>query len=227
MRSAGRLTADRLSRPARTRRLPLDGCRVVDCTAWWAGPSATNVLAALGADVIKVESVGRPDQMRLTSVRRPPADHWWEWGPIFHAVNTGKRGVTIDLAAKDGIDLLRRLLRSADVFVENYTPRVMEQFGLDLGLRPRAQPGAHHGAHAGVRTGRPVAGPYGIRPDHGIGQRYGVADRIRPMAHRCSCAEPAIRSPACTPCSPPSWLSSNVIAPAGECGWSPSWSRPR
>jgi len=123
---------DRRSAPTSTRErgLPLGGCRVVDCTAWWAGPSATNVLAALGADVIKVESVARPDQMRLTSVRRPPADDWWEWGPIFHAVNTGKRGVTIDLAVEDGIGLFRRLLRSTDVLVENYTPRVMDQFGL-------------------------------------------------------------------------------------------------
>ncbi len=123
---------DRRSPPGSIRepRLPLGGCRVVDCTAWWAGPSATNVLAALGADVIKVESVGRPDQMRLTSVRRPPANEWWEWGPIFHAVNTGKRGVTIDLTAEDGIDLFRRLLRSTDILVENYTPRVMDQFGL-------------------------------------------------------------------------------------------------
>jgi len=110
--------------------LPLVGTRVVDCTAWWAGPSATNVLAALGADVIKVESVGRPDQMRLVSARRPPEDHWWEWGPIFHAVNIGKRGVTVDLGHEDGIDVFRRLLRTADVLLENYTPRVMDQFGL-------------------------------------------------------------------------------------------------
>ena len=110
--------------------LPLAGIRVVDCTAWWAGPSATNVLAALGADVVKVESVGRPDQMRLTSVRRPPDDRWWEWGPIFHAVNIGKRGVTLDLRSEDGMDLFHRLLATADVLVENYTPRVMDQFGL-------------------------------------------------------------------------------------------------
>ena len=117
-------------RPTEERRLPLSGIRVVDCTAWWAGPSATNVLAALGADVVKVESVERPDQMRFSGTRRPPAENWWEWGPIFHAVNTGKRGVTVDLGAQDGIDVFRRLLRWADVFVENYTPRVMDQFGL-------------------------------------------------------------------------------------------------
>lgn len=68
--------------------------------------------------------------MRLVSARRPPDDRWWEWGPIFHAVNIGKRGLTVDLGRGDGIDLFRRLLGTADVLLENYTPRVMEQFGL-------------------------------------------------------------------------------------------------
>ena len=127
-----RPASDHASPPASPRewQLPLAGTRVVDCTAWWAGPSATNVLAALGADVIKVESVGRPDQMRLVSARRPPEFQWWEWGPIFHAVNMGKRAVTFDLGREEGIDVFRRLLRTADVLLENYTPRVMDQFGL-------------------------------------------------------------------------------------------------
>ena len=81
-------------------RLPLHGIRVVDCTAWWAGPAATGVLASLGADVIKVESVTRPDFMRLSSTRRPTEAHWWEWAPIFHAANAGKRGVTVDLTRR-------------------------------------------------------------------------------------------------------------------------------
>jgi len=111
-------------------RLPLDGVRIIDCTAWWAGPAATNVLAGLGADVIKVESVTRPDQMRFASVRPPTEDRWWEWGPLFHAVNVGKRAVTLDLARPEGVEVFERLVATSDVLVENYTPRVMEQFGL-------------------------------------------------------------------------------------------------
>jgi crotonobetainyl-CoA:carnitine CoA-transferase CaiB-like acyl-CoA transferase len=119
-------------------RLPLHGVKVVDLTAWWAGPSATNVLAALGADVVKVESVARPDQMRLSSTRHPPADAWWEWGPIFHAANLSKRDVTLDLNSPDGLALLHRLIDSADVLVENFTPRVIDHFGLDFAsLRAR------------------------------------------------------------------------------------------
>jgi crotonobetainyl-CoA:carnitine CoA-transferase CaiB-like acyl-CoA transferase len=115
--------------PTTSRRLPLDGVRVLDLTAWWAGPAASHMLAVLGADVIKVESTARPDLMRYTSVRPPTEDHWWEWGPLWHGVNNTKRGVTLDLTKPEGNDLLRRLLRHADVLIENFTPRVMENFG--------------------------------------------------------------------------------------------------
>jgi crotonobetainyl-CoA:carnitine CoA-transferase CaiB-like acyl-CoA transferase len=123
------------ARPARphptgTWRLPLAGVRVVDCTAWWAGPAATNVLAALGADVVKVESVTRPDLMRYASAKLPPEDRWYEWGPLFHGANLAKRGVTLDLTRPEGVDVFERLLATAHVLVENYTPRVMDQFGL-------------------------------------------------------------------------------------------------
>lgn len=115
-------------RPARWR-LPLHGVRVVDCTAWWAGPAATHVLACLGADVVKVESTTHPDQMRFAGVKAPTEPQWWEWGPIFHGVNTNKRSVTLDLADPEGRAVFTRLVDGADVLVENFTPRVMEQFG--------------------------------------------------------------------------------------------------
>jgi crotonobetainyl-CoA:carnitine CoA-transferase CaiB-like acyl-CoA transferase len=110
--------------------LPLEGIRILDCTAWWAGPSAAHVLACLGADVIKVESITRPDLMRFTTTRPGSVEKWWEWGALFHAVNVDKRGITIDLTRPEGVELFERLVRTADALVENYTPRVMEQFGL-------------------------------------------------------------------------------------------------
>ncbi len=110
--------------------LPLAGVRVLDCTAWWAGPVAPHALAALGAEVIKVEATGRPDLMRYSSVKPPTEDLWWEWGPIFHAANSNKRGLTLDLTTDRGRELFERLAATADVVVENYTPRVMDQFGL-------------------------------------------------------------------------------------------------
>jgi crotonobetainyl-CoA:carnitine CoA-transferase CaiB-like acyl-CoA transferase len=110
--------------------LPLDGLRIVDFTAFWAGPAATHVLAALGADVIKVESVQRPDGMRYTTTA-PGAEQWWEWCPVFHGANAGKRSVTLAMNDPDGLVLAKRLIAGADAVIENFSPRVMENFGLD------------------------------------------------------------------------------------------------
>lgn len=111
--------------------LPLDGVRVVDMTAFWAGPYGTLVLAALGADVIHIESVQRPDGMRFGSARTPADDQWWEYGPTFHHANVGKRSVTLDLTRPEGMELLHKLIGVSDALVENFSPRVIDQFGLD------------------------------------------------------------------------------------------------
>jgi len=110
--------------------LPLAGVRIVDLTAFWAGPAATHSLAALGADVIKIESIQRPDGIRYSGGMRTDVDDWWEYGWVFHAMNTNKRSVTLDLASQDGIGLLKQLVGQADAVVENFSPRVMDQFGL-------------------------------------------------------------------------------------------------
>lgn len=112
------------------RRRPLEGLRILDFTAFWAGPAATCVMAALGADVIKVEAVQRPDGIRFATPQRPSAERWWEWGPLFHAINVNKRGITLDLTRPEGLDLAKRLVALSDVVIENFTPRVMENFGL-------------------------------------------------------------------------------------------------
>jgi crotonobetainyl-CoA:carnitine CoA-transferase CaiB-like acyl-CoA transferase len=110
--------------------LPLAGVRVLDCTAWWAGPHAAHTLACLGADVVKVESPGRPDLMRTSSVRPTGEEGWWEWSGVFHGANSSKRGVTLDLSRPEGVELFERLARQTDVVIENNTPRVMDRFGL-------------------------------------------------------------------------------------------------
>jgi crotonobetainyl-CoA:carnitine CoA-transferase CaiB-like acyl-CoA transferase len=109
---------------------PLSGVRVLDLTAFWAGPSATHLLASLGADVLKVESPTRPDGMRTTSTRPPSDPTWLEWGPIFHGANTNKRSVALDLTSSAGRDLVLRLLERCDLVIENSTPRVLEGFDL-------------------------------------------------------------------------------------------------
>ncbi|GAA3146809.1 CoA transferase [Planomonospora alba] len=109
---------------------PLAGMRVIDLTGFWAGPSATHLLAALGADVIKVESARRPDGMRFTSTRPPSHDRWWEWGAIFQGANAGKRGITLDLTRPEGRQVLYGLAARAEVLIENYSPRVLDNFGI-------------------------------------------------------------------------------------------------
>ena len=109
---------------------PLAGLRVIDFTAFWAGPFVTQYLAAMGADVIKIESIQRPDGMRFQSVKPPTEDQWWEWSALFQTVNLGKRGITLDLSRPAGVDIAKRLLAVSDAAVENFSPRVMDNLGL-------------------------------------------------------------------------------------------------
>jgi crotonobetainyl-CoA:carnitine CoA-transferase CaiB-like acyl-CoA transferase len=101
---------------------PLDGVRVVDVTSSYAGPTCTQLLGALGADVIKVEP--------------PSGDEARSWGPpfagdlgtLFVAVNSGKRSVALDL--RRGGEVLLRLVDGADVFVQSLRPGLADELGL-------------------------------------------------------------------------------------------------
>jgi crotonobetainyl-CoA:carnitine CoA-transferase CaiB-like acyl-CoA transferase len=121
---------------------PLVGLRVVDLTSFWAGPFGTQVFAAFGADVIKVESTQRPDGMRFTSTMPPTVDGWWEWGTVFQATNAGKRGITLDLTRPEGREALLALIARADVVIENFSPRVLDNFGITWDLVRATNPRA-------------------------------------------------------------------------------------
>jgi crotonobetainyl-CoA:carnitine CoA-transferase CaiB-like acyl-CoA transferase len=112
--------------------LPFKGLRVLDMTAFWAGPCCTHFLAMLGAEVIHVEATRKPDGTRLIAGVPITEDQWWERSPIFSGLNTNKKGLTLDLQTAAGRDLLRRFIATSDVIVENFTPRVLDQIGLDF-----------------------------------------------------------------------------------------------
>lgn len=115
--------------------LPLADVEIVDLTQAWIGPFATMLLADLGASVIKIESHRRPDVWRrwLASpvpMANPPPG-LLNSSPNYNSVNRNKRSLCLDLKTEEGKDLLRRLAAGADVVMENFTPRVMERFGLE------------------------------------------------------------------------------------------------
>ena len=120
--------------------LPFAGLRVLDLTAFWAGPLCTHVLAMLGAEVLHIESTSRPDGTRLLSGVRFSEPDWWEQSGIFSGLNTGKKSVTLDLSTERGRELLRALLDTCDVVVENSTPRVLAQIGIDVAAARERRP---------------------------------------------------------------------------------------
>jgi crotonobetainyl-CoA:carnitine CoA-transferase CaiB-like acyl-CoA transferase len=102
--------------------LPLDGVRVVDVTSSLAGPYCTEILAALGADVVKVEHPERGDEARAWG---PP--FWGDASVMFYAANLSKRSLALDV--KRGRDVLLRLVERADVFLQSLRPGTAERLG--------------------------------------------------------------------------------------------------
>ena len=153
------------------------GLRVVDLTAFWAGPFATHYLAAMGADVIKVESTAHPDGIRFLGAFE--GDAYWERSMVFAGANPGKRDVTLDLDRVEGTELLWRLIDGADVVIENFTPRVADRFGITWDELHRRWPEPRHGAHARVRARRAVARPRRLRDDDRADLGAGVGDGLR------------------------------------------------
>ena len=103
---------------------PLAGLRVIDLTHVMAGPTCTLMLADMGADVIKVEKVPDGDDTRHML---PPKIG--DEAAAFMMMNRNKRGIVLDLKTESGKKVLRRLIASADVLVENFAPGVMERLG--------------------------------------------------------------------------------------------------
>lgn len=116
----------------KSQRLPLEGIRVVDLTRVWAGPYATRILGDLGAEVIKIEAPFLPDgRTGGYALDNEPGDDPWESSGIYQKNNRSKRSLTLDLRQPEGQDVFKKLVAISDVVIENYSPRVMPQLGLD------------------------------------------------------------------------------------------------
>ncbi len=191
---------------------PLAGIRVLDFTAFWAGPFSTAWFSSMGADVVKVEAVQRPDGIRFSAAVRPQDDPlFFEKSALFHACNLGKRGITLDLGHPDGLALANRLVDGSDVIAENFTPQVMERFGLGwdsvhaLQSRPRSCCACPRSGSTG--RGVPAAGSR-RRWSSSRGWRGSPATKVvRPSF-------PAVRS-------------TRWSGPTPRSHWSPRWSSVR
>ena len=120
---------------------PLEGWRVLDLTQGVAGPYVTKLYADYGADVIKVERPGTGDVSRRIGPFPGDVPHAEKSG-MFLTLNTGKRGVTLDLATRTGRDLLLELARTRDLVIESFRPGTLERLGLPPGRFAEASPAA-------------------------------------------------------------------------------------
>jgi len=112
--------------------LPLSGIRVLDLGQVYAGPTCARVLCDLGAEVIKIEGVKWTDPIRnLFIADNDGRGDYWNRGGYYLFRNVGKRSLTLDFTTSQGVELFGRLVALADVVVENFTPRVMKNLGLD------------------------------------------------------------------------------------------------
>jgi len=112
---------------------PLDGVRVLDLTQVMAGPFCAMLLCDMGADVIKVEPPGGDSTRGMPNAVGDDS-------PSFNAVNRGKRGMVANLKHPGGVETLRRLVRRADVLVENYRPGTLTRLGLGYETLSRERP---------------------------------------------------------------------------------------
>ena len=111
----------------------LDGVKVVEFSRYVTGPYASMLLADMGAEVIKVET-------------RPGGDPFRGWGgqgytPTFSSLNRRKKSIAVNIREKAGQEVLRKLIESADVFIENFRPGVMDKMGVGYDVMHEANPG--------------------------------------------------------------------------------------
>jgi len=141
--------ADKVQRKA------LEGIRVVDLTTIVMGPYATQILGDFGADVIKVEAPPGGDPMRFAGPSRTKG-----MGPLFLQLNRNKRSIVMDLKKREGLKVMLRLCRKADVVAYNIRPQAMERLGLGYDDIRKVNPRVIYAGMFGFGRG----GPYAAQP---------------------------------------------------------------
>ncbi len=138
---------------------PLKGLRVLDLTRVLAGPTCTQMLGDLGAEVIKIERPGAGDDTRGFA---PPVMPGTEESAYFIGVNRNKRSVTLDIATKEGQAIAKQLLADTDILVENFKVGALAKYGLGYEQLHEEFPGL---IYCSI-TGFGQTGPYAPRPGY-------------------------------------------------------------
>ncbi len=133
---------------------PLDKIKIIDLTRFVAGPFCTQLLADMGAEVIKIESQDRGDETRYQGAVVKGESRY------FVGLNRNKKSLTLDLKKEEGKGILRRLVREADVVIENFRPGVMRSLGFDYESLSKINPRI---IYCGI-SGFGKDGPYAQRP---------------------------------------------------------------
>jgi formyl-CoA transferase len=128
----------------------LKGVKVVDFTQFEAGTSCTEVLAWFGAEVVKIENPGRGDPGRRLRAGKPDDDPWY-----FRQFNVNKKSLAINLKTPQGLDIVKQMLKQADVTAENMAPGTIERLGLDYDSVRQINPGIIYCRIKGFPPGSP------------------------------------------------------------------------
>jgi crotonobetainyl-CoA:carnitine CoA-transferase CaiB-like acyl-CoA transferase len=170
--------------------LPLEGVRVLDLTQVWSGPLAGRILADLGAEVIHIASRRTlsltevtPEVAKILGVfpNNDPGERPWNRVSLSNDVGRNKFGMTLELNREEGIDIFKRLVKISDVVLENYSPRVMPNFGLDYPVLEELNPAIIMCSMPGYG----LTGPYrdyvsygtNLDPASGLASLMGYPDR--------------------------------------------------
>ena len=128
----------------------LQGVKVLDLTQFEAGPSCTEALAWLGADVVKIENPKMGDPGRRLRPGQPDNDPYY-----FHVFNANKRSITANLKSPKGLAMIKDMIRQADVMIENFAPGVIERLGLSYEVAKAINPGIIYAQVKGFGEGSP------------------------------------------------------------------------
>jgi crotonobetainyl-CoA:carnitine CoA-transferase CaiB-like acyl-CoA transferase len=128
----------------------LQGVKVVDFTQFEAGTTCTEVLAWFGAEVVKIENPGRGDPGRRLRPGKPDDDPWY-----FNQFNVNKKSITLNLKSPRGLEIVKEMIKKADIVAENMAPGTIERLGLDYESVKKLNPGIIYCQIKGFGSGSP------------------------------------------------------------------------